>query len=68
MPSRDERTSAAATRDELLELLADLVMENKIIGLGDPAAEVNDQTGVLSRVRAALGSDFVDGRATDPNG
>lgn len=49
-------------RDELLELLADLAMEGKILGLGDPVAEVNDQTGVLGRVRATLGSDFLEGR------
>lgn len=51
---------------ELKELLADLAMENKIVGLGDAAAEVNDQTGVLGRVREVLGSDFLD--ATSPQG
>ncbi len=46
---------------ELLELLADLAMEGRILGLGDPVAEVNDQTGVLGRVRATLGDDFLRG-------
>lgn len=49
--------------EQLRELLADLAMEGKILGLGDTVAEVNDQTGVLGRVRATLGSDFLDGRS-----
>jgi hypothetical protein len=49
--------------DELRELLADLAMEGLIRGLGDPVAEVNDQTGVLGRVRSVLGSEFLDGAA-----
>lgn len=48
-------------RDELKELLADLAMERKISGLGDPVAEVNDQTGTLGRVRAVLGGEFLNG-------
>lgn len=60
----DNLNSTSFECEELLELLTDLAMEGKIVGLGDAVAEVNDQTGVLGRVRAVLGNDFLEGKAS----